>query len=339
MRPIESLHNHTTLSDGKLSHRELFELAESLGVSVLAFTDHDAVPPPAILAELETFRERDTKWIIGIELTTNLPHELAPNSAAVHIIGLFVDPQNEALLKHCERAQKSRIKRMRQIVEGLQGLGFIITAEDCLAVSGGESIGRPHIIEALKKRTENNVVIEKLRIEMRTVAEHDSKVKEQYDNMIQKGEQQYPYMLFLSDDAFRSVYFDHDYMPDLDLGVSLIRGAGGIAILAHYHTVRSKIHMDMIEKLLAEKRIDGVETIYGIHEYESNAKDLIDTERQTLRDLAKQHGAIIAGGADAHKRGDLESYIENDWYSGESAGFTANILERVGASKRFSSLN
>lgn len=338
MRPIESLHNHTTLSDGKLSHQELFDLAESLGISVIAFTDHDAVPPPAILAELETLRGSDTKWVIGIELTTDLPHELAPNSSAVHIIGLFVDPQNKALLEHCARAQKSRIKRMRQIVEGLQGLGFIITAEDCLAESSGESVARPHIIEALKKRTENNGIIEKLRLEMRDVAEHDPQIKKQYDHMIQRGEQQYPFVLFLSDGAFRSVYFDHDYMPDLDLGVSLIRGAGGVAILAHYHTVRSKIPMDMIEKLLAEKRIDGIETIYGIREYESNAKDLLDTERQTLRTLAKQYGAIIAGGADAHKKEDLELYAENDWYSGESEGFTAKILASGKVNKDFSSL-
>ena len=328
MRSIESLHNHTTLSDGKLSHRELFELAESLGVSVLAFTDHDAVPPPAILAELEALRGRDTKWIIGIELTTDLQRELAPNSAAVHVIGLFVDPQNKALREHCERAQKSRVKRMRQIVEGLQGLGFIITAEDCLAASSGESVARPHIIEALKKRTENNAIIEKLRLEMRAVAEHDPVIKEKYEHMIHKGEQQYPYVLFLSDDAFRSVCFGFDYMPDLDLGVSLIRKAGGVAILAHYYTVRQKISMDLIEKLLAEKRIDGIETIYGLREYEMGTKETLDAERQTLRDLAKKYGAVTSGGADAHKKEDLELYVENDWYSGESDGFTAKIIAR-----------
>lgn len=327
MRKIESLHNHTTLSDGKLSHRELFEFAESLRVSILAFTDHDAVPSPAVIAELETLRGYDTKWIVGIELTTDLPHELAPSSAAVHLIGLFIDPQNKALLEHCERAQKSRIKRMRQIVEGLQRLGFIITAEDCLAASGGESVGRPHIVEALKKRTENNAVIEKLRLEMKAVAEHDPEIRERYDYMRQRGEQQYPYLLFLSDEAFRSVYFGYDYMPDLDLGVSLIRGAGGVAILAHYGTLRHKVPMDIIEKLLREKRLDGIETVYGFCEYEIGAKETLDAERQTLRDLAKKYGSVVSGGADTHKREDLEIYAENGWYSSESGGFAAKILE------------
>lgn len=337
MLKIESLHNHTTLSDGKLSHCELFDLAESLEVSVLAFTDHDAVPPPAVLAELETLRGRDTKWIVGIELTTDLPRELAPKSTAVHIIGLFVDPRNKALLEHCARAQKSRIKRMRQIVEGLQKLGFIITAEDCLAASSGESVARPHIIEALKKHIENDHLIEKIRLEMKKVAEDDPRIKEQYEHMMRKGKQQYPYALFLSDDSFRSVYFDHDYMPDLDLSVSLIRGAGGVAILAHYYSIRHKIPMDLVEKLLKEKRIDGVETIYGLREYEMDMKETLDIEWQTLRDLAKKYDSIISGGADAHKREDLELFVEKDWYSDESEGFAEKILATGKVSKKFSS--
>ena len=56
MKPLESLHTHTTLSDGKMTHRELFDLAQSLGIAILAFTDHDAVPSPEIMAEIETFR-------------------------------------------------------------------------------------------------------------------------------------------------------------------------------------------------------------------------------------------------------------------------------------------
>lgn len=337
MQPIESLHTHTTLSDGKLSHREMFDLAESLNVSVLAFTDHDAVPSPKILAEIETFRNRNTKWIIGIELTTNLPYELSPNSAAVHVIGLFVDPENDALVRHCLRAQESRIKRMRKIVEKLHELGFIITEEECLNASGGESIGRPHIVEALRRHTENNVVIERLRIEMKTAGENDSVVKKQYDLMIQKGEASYPYALFLTPEAFISAYFEHDYMPTLDEGVALIRGAGGVAVLAHYSTVNKKISLEILEKLLAEKRLDGVEVVYGLRELGTDAREAIKDEQSILCELAKKHNAIIAGGSDAHRREDLEFYVANEWFSGKTAGFTANILATGRVNKKYSS--
>lgn len=331
-------HTHTTLSDGKLSHREMFNLAESLNVSVIAFTDHDAVPSPKILAEMETFRNRNTKWIIGIELTTNLPHELSPNSAAVHVIGLFVDPENDALARHCLRAQESRIKRMRKIVEKLHNLGFIITEEECLNASGGESIGRPHIVEALRRHTENNVIIERLRIEMKEAGESDPVVKKQYDNMIQKGEASYPYALFLTPESFISAYFDHDYMPTLDEGVALIRGAGGIAILAHYSTVSKKISLEILEKLLVEKRLDGVEVVYGLREFGTDAQKEINEEQSALYELAKKHNAIIAGGSDAHRKEDLEFYVANEWFSGKTAGFTASIIATGRVNKKYSSL-
>lgn len=339
MTTIESLHNHTTLSDGKLSHTEMFNLAESLNISVIAFTDHDAVPTPEILNEIEALRGRDTKWILGIELTTDLPHEINSFHTAVHIIGLFVDPHNIALQEHCRRAQEARIRRMEKIVESLQRLGFIITAEDCLKASGGESVGRPHIVEALKKRTENNVVIEKLRVEMKWVAERDPKIKEQYDRMIQKGESAYPYTLFLTPESFRSAYYEYDYMPTLDDGVSLIRSAGGLAILAHYHTVSKKMPMDILEKLFAEKRIDGVEVVYGLREYDTVGENAIVNERNNVRALAQKYNAIISGGSDAHRKEDQEFYASNEWFSGETNGFTANILARRIANKKFSSLD
>lgn len=326
MVPVESLHTHTTLSDGKLTHREMFELAQTLGISVIAFTDHDAVPPPEIIAELEGLRDRTTKWIIGIEMTADLPVELKPDIGTMHIIGLFVDPENEALVEHCNLAQKARIKRMNAIVENLQNLGFKITAEDCLEMSGGESVGRPHIVQAINKYGENNIVIEKIRLEMADEASRNPAVQEQYTRMMQKGVNNYPYTLFLTPESFRKGYVDSDYMPDLDKAVKLIRDAGGVAILAHYFTIRSKMPYDSLEHVLAEKRLDGVEIVYGLREYGTDGEKEMDKERQALRDMAKKYDVLALGGSDAHTMEDLERYVMNDWFSKETIGFTENVL-------------
>lgn len=338
MSPIESLHTHTALSDGKMSHRELFELAQTLGISVLAFTDHDAVPSPAIMAELEMLRGRTTKWVIGIEITAGLPKELAPDTGAIHIIGLFLDPANKALMEHCSLAQKARIKRMNEIVANLQNLGFKITAEDCLEMSGGESVGRPHIVQAIQKYPENNIVMEKIRREMADEASRNPAIQEQYARMIQRGEKQYPYTLFLSSDSFRKGYAEHGYMPDLDEAVKLIRGAGGVAILAHYFTIRPKMPLEALKQVLAEKRLDGVEVVYGLREYGADGEKEMNTERNNLREMAKKYDAIAAGGSDAHTMEDLERYVMNDWFSGESIGFTEKILATGKVTKEFSSL-
>jgi len=338
MTAIESLHTHTTLSDGKLSHREMFDLAESLGVSVIAFTDHDAVPPPPTIAELETLRGRTTKWVIGTEVTAGLPKELAPETCTMHIIGLFVDPSNEALVEHCRRAQESRIRRMNEMVSKLQGLGFKISAEDCFEMSGGESVGRPHIVQALQKYPENNLVTEKIRLEMADEASRSSAVQERYAYMMQKGERSYPYTLFLSQDAFREGYAEHEYMPDLDEAVALIRGAGGVAVIAHYFTVRSKMALEFFEKLLAEKRIDGAEVVYGIREYGTDGEKTLLAEQSALREIIQKHSALALGGSDAHTKEDLEFYVANDWFSGESMGMTAQLLATGRVSSKFSSL-
>lgn len=338
MVPTETLHTHTTLSDGKLSHREMFELAQSLGVAVIAFTDHDAVPTPEIMAELEAQRERTLKWIVGIEITADLPKELKPSTCSMHIIGLFVDPTNSALVQHCHRAQEARVKRMEQIVSKLQNLGFKITAEDCLKMSGGESVGRPHITQAIKKYPENNLVMEKIRLEMADEATRNPIIQEKYSRMMQKGEYSYPYALFLSQDAFRDGYADHDYMPDLDEAVKLIRNAGGVAVLAHYYTVKSKMSLEALEKVLSEKRLDGVEVVYGLREYGTTGETEINNERQALREMAKKYGTLALGGSDAHTVNDLERFIMNDWFSKETVGFTEKILATGKVSKRFSSL-
>lgn len=338
MAPIETLHTHTTLSDGKLTHREMFELAQSLGIAVIAFTDHDAVPPPSIMAELEALRERTLKWIVGIEITADLPKELKPASGAMHIIGLFLDPTNEALVEHCRLAQKGRIKRMEDMVTNLQTLGFRITAEDCFEMSGGESVGRPHIVQAINKYPENNLVMEKIRLEMADEASHNPDIQEKYARMIQKGERQYPYTLFLSPDSFRKGYAEHDYMPDLDDAVKLIRSAGGVAILAHYFSIRSKMPFEALDRVLAEKRLDGVEVVYGLREYGTDGEKEMDKERNALREMAKKYEALALGGSDAHTVEDLERYVMSDWFSKETIGFTAKVLETGRVNKRFSSL-
>lgn len=339
MTNIESLHTHTTLSDGKLSHKEMFELAESLGVSVIAFTDHDAVPPPEIVAELETLRDRKTKWIIGSEITAGLPKELAStSSAAMHIIGLFLDPNNAELKEHCRRAQEARVKRMNHIVTSLQNLGFKITADDCLEMSGGESVGRPHIVLAMQKYPENNLVMERYRREMADEASSNKNVQERYTHMMQVGEREYPYTLFLSPSAYRNCYVEPEYLPDLDDAVKIIRGAGGVAVLAHYFSIKPKMPIEFLEKLIVEKRLDGAEVVYGLREYGTNEEIEMTKQRIAVHEIIKRHDAIAAGGSDAHAAEDLERYVANDWFSGESAGFAANIIATGRVSKQFSSL-
>lgn len=340
MHTAESLHTHTTLSDGKLSHQEMFELAESLGVSVVAFTDHDALPNDTALKYLESVRDSSAKWVIGVEITAGLPKELSgtPNGG-LHIIGLFVDPKNAALLEHCKKAQEARVTRMKTMVANLTALGFRIDEEDCLRASGGDSVGRPHVVEALRTYPENERVMKDLAEKMRKDAEHDEGLRVKYERMMEAGERQFPYTLVLSGDAYAPAYVETTYSPDLDEAVALIRGAGGIASIAHYFTIKNKMPLSFIEQLLKEKRIDGMETVYGIRllEEESSRKDEIIEEQNELKRYIALHGALETGGADAHTEEDMRNFAAKTRFSERTAGFTQKILDLGRADRKFSS--
>jgi predicted metal-dependent phosphoesterase TrpH len=335
MRP-ESLHNHTTHSDGKLTYPEIFRLAEGHGVGVMAFTDHDALPDRDALAFLDSVRDREMKWVIGIEMTSALPRELGGKIVGdFHIVGLFVDPENVALKDHCERAQAARIDRMEGIVRNLQGLGFDITAEDCLRASGGESVGRPHIVEALHAKPENLAVEERLRGEMEEAAKSDTSIAERYAVMMGQGPKQYPYGLYLTPTSFRPAYVEHTYMPPMDDAVALIRGAGGIAILAHYFTVAGRISTEMLEGFFRDGRLDGAEVLYGLSfEGTSREKEIVE-QRRAVAEIVSRTGALRSAGADTHHAEDLGFYLPQ---AAEVSPGMAEVMLRSGkADRRFSS--
>src|SRR5262245_56689114 len=101
----ESLHNHTTASDGTQTYAQVLETARRCGIGVVAFTDHDMLPSET---EVERLRQYDgpVKWLIGCEISSGLPRELGGGpTSSLHVLGLFCDPGNAALREHCARAQ------------------------------------------------------------------------------------------------------------------------------------------------------------------------------------------------------------------------------------------
>ena len=84
-------------------------------------------------------------------------------------------------------------------------------------------------------------------------AENDPELKDKYEKMIERGEGQYPYVLFLDSAAYiPNVYVDYLYYTDLDETVRLIHNAGGVAILAHWSFSKSRVDEKVIEKLFKD---------------------------------------------------------------------------------------
>ncbi len=332
----ESLHNHTRISDGAESHLGVLKTAEKYGFTTVAFTDHDVLPSEKQLEELKIYKG-PVKWLIGCEISSGLPKELGGGPTSMfHILGLFTDPFNADLMEHSKLALKARIERMEKIVENLNNIGFTITVEDCLHASEGESVGRPHIVQALIKYEENITLMEKLRKDMEKASESNSILRKKYDAMMKQAETKgvavYPYGIFLSDDAFiPSTYVGYAYSTDMDKSVELIRNAGGIAILAHWGTIKHKISIEMLEQFLKEKRLDGVEIASGFSvSNEDNA--------ELLKKIAEKTGALQTIGIDAHRPEDFENFSAAEKFSKQTIGITQRIIKKINPSLEWSNL-
>ncbi len=335
----QNLHSHTKASDGKLTHQETLDICAKNRISVVAFSDHDALPDKKALKILKQNRGHQTKWIIGCEISSGWPKEISGPASNFHIVGLFVDPLNKKLVDHCQKAQESRIERMKKIVENLHSLGFKISRKDCLAEGSEESLGRPHIVSALLKKEENLKILEKIKNKMAEEAKRKTSLKPEYDEMIKRGIVQYPYTLFLDQKAFLpGIYVDYSYYCDMDQSVKLIREAGGNAILAHWSFSKNKVDEKMIANFFKQKRLDGAEIIFGADKV-INLKDKeIKKDMGLMEKLTKKYSVLQSGGADSHAEKDFNFFVKEKWFAKKTIGLVEKMAKLKDLNFEFSSL-
>ena len=319
----ESLHNHTTASDGNQSYAEVLATAKRCGFGTIAFTDHDMLPSGVDLKFLRNYTG-PVKWCLGCEISSGLPKELGGGPTSMfHILGLFTDPNDSALLEHCRLAVSARTQRMESMVANLRGLGFAITVDDCLEASGGEGVGRPHIVKALNRHPENNSVMLGLKKQMEAAALTSAAVAMDYTRMLERDLSDYPYRLFLSDDAFiPGVYVDYLYSTDMDQSVSLIRGAGGRALLSHWPTISRKVNAEMLEGFLRDGRLDGVEIRSGFFDSQ------VERQGQVLEAMAERTNAVWTIGIDGHREVDIERFAADRKLAPRTVGQTKLFMDK-----------
>lgn len=190
-RALYDLHAHTTASDGRLSPRELVRAAKSSGLWAFAITDHDTVD--GIPEAMEEAATQGVELIPGVEVSANF------ETAAVHVLGLFIEYREPWLLRFFSEAAARRIERVHEMVRKLRRLGIEIDAESVFARSTHGTVGRPHVAEELLARGVVSSLAE-------------------------------AFQLYLGQD--RPAYVGYEKVTLRD-AVGLIRRAGGIASLAH----------------------------------------------------------------------------------------------------------
>lgn len=335
----QSLHSHTIVSDGKLTHRQLLGACARNGIGVVAFTDHDVLPDEKQLRELNKLREHATKWIVGVELSSELPKEIGGSGSMYHIVGLFVDPRDSNLLSHCEEAREFRIKGAKETVENLANFGFDITFGDVLKEAKGVSIGRPHIASVLLGKKKNLKILKETLKKMKAESKENPELKERYERVMVRGEEQYPYAFFLSSGAYiKGVYVTYGDIRDHDEIVELIRNSGGLAILAHPFFTRDRVDIKVMEKLFNEGRLDGAEVVYAPDAAEWR-NEIIDSMK-SIDELCDKMKALKSGGADLHDEKDIKIFINEGKkdFAQKTVGMAEEIIVKSNPNVDWSSI-
>ena len=138
------LHMHTTASDGASTPEELVAHCIELGLETIAVTDHDNVTSVEKVRKLG--EEKGLKVVPGIEISTYR------GEAEYHILGYFIDIENDALLGLTEAILDSRVERTHKMIAKLSEMGYPLEFKDVKKYATGVSLGRPHVARAMVEK-------------------------------------------------------------------------------------------------------------------------------------------------------------------------------------------
>lgn len=259
-------HMHSLYSDGSNSIDTLFALAKEKELTVLAVTDHDTVL--GLPAVEEASRRYGIPFVPGIELTAK------ENGRRFHVLGYGIDPENPALLAYSQEFLAAMNQRSLEQIRLMQDHGIALETEEFFQKSGGGPLYRARLLDIL--------------------ADH---------GLIQREE-----VLGLTDSYFGSgapyeakEAFAFSYRSLAKIS-SLIRQAGGRAVLAHPGRIRKR-NQALYEQLITDPCLDGLEVYHHQNRPEVRAE---------LLTAAAGRGLLITGGTDYHGSHQTDSRLPGD---------------------------
>jgi hypothetical protein len=136
------LHCHSTVSDGTLEPEVLAARAKANGVELWALTDHDELGGQR--------RARDAALAAGLPYLSGVEISVTFLDTTVHIVGLGIDADDEALLQGLLATRGGRDARAHEMADGLAKVGIAGTYEGALRYVGNpDLISRTHFARHL----------------------------------------------------------------------------------------------------------------------------------------------------------------------------------------------
>jgi len=245
------LHMHTTYSDGRWSADQLLDYLAQQGFGLVAVTDHDRVETVAGIQQLGA--QKQVAVLAGVEISAQWQGKMAD------VLCYGFDPQDEILRGIAEWVRQGQKANAEEVYEELLRRGYRF----------------PHRQEVLAARAGD----------LRVAGDSATLlIKHGYVN-------DWPTALQMIRDAGYQ-----EFKADIAQTIEAVHRSGGVALIAHpgrgQHEDEFTFYTPhLLDQVLAEIPIDGIEVYYPTH-----SPELVETYLA----YAQQHDLLISAGSDSH---------------------------------------
>ncbi|HEY9584246.1 MAG TPA: PHP domain-containing protein [Candidatus Paceibacterota bacterium] len=257
------LHLHSNYSDGSFSPTEVMQRCKDCGVEVVSLTDHENVG--GITEAEEAGDKLGIRVIPGIELSSDF------QGGEHHILGYFIDPNDQKLKEFLETWKASKIAQIKEIIGNLQKFGFEVSSEKVINSAKG-SLDRYHIVKAIFPDHEKS-----------------AEAKEEQSRFFRK-------FLMEKFHGGEGLAFVEREKPDIQSVINVIHDVGGMAFWAHpFWKIRDESVIRGLAKIFDKVGIDGIEVLYPYHNKE---------QADLLHKIARDFSLYESAGSDFHRKDD-----------------------------------
>jgi len=265
---------HSNYSDGLLSPKKIVEKAKKANLTVISLTDHDVID--GVSEAMTCGKKLGLKIIPGIEFYTSLKNK------NVHILGYGIELKNKILNNALRKIQARHLQKVAESIEKLNKFGFVIDF-DKVRKTKSKYIGISHIVSHLWRNKKNQQKIKR-------------QIKSRYITL--------PLITAHYFIPRKPAYLAQESIP-ASAAIKLIKGAGGLPVLAHPGQ-QLTWKDDQIIKDLKRIGMKGLEVLSPYHNWH---------QTEHYQKMASQLNLIPTGGSDFH--GDLplkkNTAVRNQW--------------------------
>lgn len=195
----------------------------------------------------------------GVRVITGVEISVEYSGGTLHILGYGMPQAGHPLHDSLAEVRAQREARNKAILGRLEEAGVPLSIEEVYAEAGDSQVGRPHFARAMLKKG------------------YVSTTQEAFDRY-----------LGASGAAFVKRF---GILPQE--AISLVKDAGGVAVLAHPFTL-NQAHRDNLEGYVAELKEMGLE---GVECYNGEQTGMF---RENLIAMTLRLGLLVTGGSDFH---------------------------------------